>query len=294
MKLIFTTFFLLINLFVFSQNTYKVVEKNETSALLKGTISGIPITLYLENKEIIDCDIYDTFIDGWYCYDKYKIKIPLSGFSNSCDIKLFNFGKNHISKIKKIKVQVTSSNIDSLYEKSNYQEELKFDKCQFDNKKIGNWKGGFLHAGKKAEIIINSNDFFVGKESEYFKLPNSNQIDLRQTFNGYGGNKFFSLKQDKNENRVVFYFHSISNHNACGMCGASEGEKGYRIIYFDKNWNIKKKEEFMIESCLEILENTKIINKSTSLIKYKVMNSDNKIMCHLTIDKVNSRITKTK
>lgn len=291
MKIIFTLSFTLMFSFLFSQNTFKVVKKNETSTLLKGTISGSPITMYLENKEIIDCDFYDTYIDGWYYYDKYKIKISLSGFSNDCDMKLFNYGKNHIAIIKSIKEKVTLSTIDSLYENLNYQEELKFDRCRQDNKKIINWKGIFEKGGKKAEIIINSDDISVGKEQEYFKLPNSKQIDLRKNFSGYGGNQFFSIKQDTSENRVIFYFHSISNHNACGRCGASDGEKGYRIIYFDKNWNIKSKEEFTTESCLESLDDTKIIKKSNSLIKYLIKDSDNRVS-YLTIDKVNSKISK--
>lgn len=282
------------SLFIFSQNNFKVVEKNETSAILKGTIGGSPITMYLENKEIIDCDSNDTYIDGWYYYDKYKIKISLSGFSNNCDMKLFNYGKNHLAKIKTIKEKVTSSTIDSLYENFNYQEELKFDRCLYDDKKIKHWKGSFEKGRKKAEIIINSDDIHVGKEQEYFKLPNSKQIDLRMIFSGYGGNQFFSIKQDINENRAIFYFHSISNHNACGMCGASDGEKGYRIIYFDKNWNIKNKEEFTTESCLRNIYNSKITKKTNSLIKYSIKDPENKLLYYITIDKVHSKITKTK
>ena len=97
MKTIFTFCFFIISIFIYSQNNYKVVETNEKSTVFRGTIEGSPITMYLEKKEIIDCDIYDTYVDGWYYYDKYKIKIYLNGFSKNCDLKLFNFGKNHFS-----------------------------------------------------------------------------------------------------------------------------------------------------------------------------------------------------
>lgn len=295
MKPILTFFFVLITMFIYSQNNYKVVEINEKSTLFKGTINGSPITMYLENKKIMDCDINDTYVDGWYYYDKYKTKIYLSGFSKNCDLKLFNFGKNHFNIVKKISANVLESTIDSLYEKSNYQEALKFDRCNYSEEKVVNRKGTFENGIKKSTIIINSNEIFIGKEHEYFRLPNAKDIDLLQIFNGYGGNKFYSLKQDKSENRAVFYFHSISNHNACGMCGASDGEKGYRIIYFDKNWNIKRKEEFTIESCLENIYNTKILKKSSFSIKYSIKkDSDDKLLYYLIVDKSDSKINKTK
>lgn len=294
MKTLFTLPLFLITSLLFSQSSYKVVEKNEESTLFKGTIGGSPITMYLENKEILDCDYDDRYIDGWYYYDKYKTKIPLSGFSNNCDMKLFNYGKNHFAIIKKILSNVGPVTIDSIYENSNYQETLKFDRCGYTNQKILKRKGIFEIKGKKVEIIINSDKILVGNDYEYFKLPNSKQIDLMKIFSGYGGNKFFSLKQDKTENRVIFYFHSISNHNACGMCGASEGEKGYRILYFDKKWKLKNKSEFITESCLENLDNTKIIKKSNSLLKYSIKDYEDKILYYLTVDKLNSKITKTK
>ena len=294
MKTIFILTFFVLHSFLFSQSSYKVVEKNEESSLFKGTIGGSPITMYLENKEILDCDYDDRYIDGWYYYDKYKTKIPLRGFSNNCDMKLFNYGKNHFAIIKKILDNIGPRTIDSIYENSNYQETLKFDRCDYTNNKILKRKGIFERKGKKAEIIINSDKILVGNEYEYFKLPNSKQIDLMKIFSGYGGNKFFSLKQDKTENRIIFYFHSISNHNACGMCGASEGEKGYRILYFDKNWNLKNKAEFTTESCLENLDNTLITKNSNSLIKYSIKDYKDKILHYLTVDKINSKITKTK
>ncbi|WP_163401078.1 hypothetical protein [Flavobacterium fluviatile] len=108
---------------VFSQNQIQIVEKDENSILVKGTISGSAITLFLENKKITDCDMYDNYIDGWYYYDKYKIKIYLTGFSNKCDIKLFNYGKNHSAAQKSVYIiNTSSSKIDSLYENSKYEE----------------------------------------------------------------------------------------------------------------------------------------------------------------------------
>jgi hypothetical protein len=112
---------------------------------------------------------------------------------------------------------------------------------------------------------------------------------------GYGGNAFYAMKEDKTENRVIFSFESISNHNACGMCGASEGEKGYRIIYFDKQWKVIKTKEYLIESCLSNIYDTKTLKETNALIEYKVgndeMSEDGKSYI-LVIDKENATITK--
>lgn len=272
----------------FSQNN--VISKNENSKTLKGNIDSYTITLFIENAGIIDCDIYDIYIKGWYYYDKYKIKIPLSGYINDCDMKLYNYGKNHSAVSKGILENLNSVKTGSFYEDANPEETLVFDICT-DEKKNEKQEGTFKIKNKTSKIIINSDNISLGKEHEFFKLPNSKTIDLKKIFSGYGGNIFHSITQENQENRLIFYFESISNHNACGMCGASEGEKGYRIIYFDKNWKIKKTKEYLIESCLQNIYGTRIIKKSNSSIKYLIVDNDGK-SSYLLIDKINSEISK--
>lgn len=292
MKLLFSL--LLFTSIIFSQNQFQIIVKDENSILLKGTISGSPVTLFLENKKITDCDMYDNYIDGWYYYDKYKIKIYLTGFSNQCDMKLFNYGKNQVPVQKNItKDYISSSKIDSLYENSKYEEKLSFDRCINSNIKGNTSMGVFDYKNKKSEIIIHSNNIFIGNHHEYVKLPNGTQIDLAELFSGYGGNTFYSSFQDNNETRVIYSFHGISNHNYCGRCGASNGEIGFRILYFDRNWKIIKKEEFKTESCLESLYDTKLKKLSNTLFTYTIKDSDDKVY-YLNIDKQKSKIIRTK
>ncbi len=283
MKTIVTFAFILISTLLFSQNNFKVIVKDEKSVLSKGTINEVPITLFLSKKEKISyCDLYDTFIEGWYYYDKYKVKIPLYGFSRDCEIKVYNFSKSHPS----INQGESDSVIDSIYENSKYNESLKFFYCE------SGVKGIFTKNNKTSKILINS-DKIIGEDYEFFILPNSKKLNLAAIFKGLG-NKFISLKQDKTENRVIFYFQFPSNRNACRMCGASEGEKGYRIIYFDKNWEIKKKQEYLIESCLESISNIKKV-KSKSIIMYSIKkDTEDKFPQLLNVDTVNSMIIKSK
>lgn len=211
-------------------------------------------------------------------------------------MKLFNYGKNHKSVFEKFYLTINPYKIDSLYSNSNYEEAIILDRCNYNDQKITSWKGEFKNKSKTSKLELNTKNIFIGKQSEYFKLPNEKDIDLRKEFAGYEGNKFYSLFEDKTENRIIFYFESESNHNACGQCGASEGEKGYRIIYFDKNWKITKKAEFSTESCLESIDDAEIVNKTKSGIKYKVIKNnfvDPKITYFLNVNKIKSTINKT-
>ncbi|WP_163401077.1 hypothetical protein [Flavobacterium fluviatile] len=140
--------------------------------------------------------------------------------------------------------------------------------------------GIFDFKNKKPKIIIHSNNIAIGQHHEYVKLPNGTQIDLVKLFSGYGGNTFYSSYHDENESRVIYSFRGISNHNYCGRCGASNGEIGFRIIYFDKSWKIKSKEEFKTESCLEGLYHSKFKKLSSNLFKYTIKDSDDVLFEH--------------
>ncbi len=70
MKRFISLFFILITTSFFAQKTFKVIAKSEDTDLFKGNINGSPITLFLKNGDIIDCDSEDTYIEGWYYYDK--------------------------------------------------------------------------------------------------------------------------------------------------------------------------------------------------------------------------------
>lgn len=292
MKNIFTLFVIFSSSILFSQDR-QVVFRSQDSKTLKGTIDGNPITMYLENGEMVDCAIYDTYVKGWYYYDKYKIKIPLHGYSKQCDLKLFNLGSNH-TKIAKERIEENSIYvIDSLYEKAKDVEFIKFDRCLYTEEEPKFWRGTFTKNDKSSNIVITNTDLTIHSEYEYYTLPNNKKIDLLKVLKSYAGNKLYSQKDDTNENRIIFTFDTISNQNCNGICGASEGEKGYRIIYFDKKWNIKRTDEFLTESCLQTIYDTKVVKKSNKSIKYKILDSGGKFSHFFTVNSVNSKILKS-
>jgi hypothetical protein len=79
------------------------------------------------------------------------------------------------------------------------------------------------------------------------------------------------------------------------MCGASEGEKGYRILYFTKDWNYKNYEEFLTESCLQnIYDTTETKSKDRKILKYKIGKTTTSPAYTLTVDLNNVSVIKTK
>lgn len=295
MKTFFCFYILFQSIVCFSQNL--VISKDEHSRTFKGKIGDSKITLFIESKGIIDCNDLEVYLDGWLTYDKDGKKIPVSGYVLDCDLKLYNYGEKHVSILKNLKQKSNNENINRLYSNAPFEFAIAFDKCNAGSKKLSEWKGAFLTKSKISTILFNTDNLYIENHYESYKLPNNKTVDLMKLFPGYGGNAFYSMKEDKIENRVIFSFESISNHNACGMCGASEGEKGYRIIYFDKEWKVKYIKEYLIESCLSNIYGTKTLKETSALIEYKITNeemSEDEKSYILTIDKENSNITQKK
>ena len=295
MKNLFLVYILFQSIAAFSQNL--VVSKDEHSRTFKGKIEESPITLFIESKGIIDCNDLEVYLEGWLVYDKIGKKIPICGYVLDCDLKLYNYGEKHASTLKNLNQKSNNENIISLYSKAPFEFAISFDKCNAGSKKLSECKGVLTFKTKAIEMILETNSLNVDRHFESYKLPNNKTIDLMDLLSGYGGNAFYALKEDKTENRVIFSFESISNHNACGMCGASEGEKGYRIIYFDKEWKVKNTKEYLIESCLSNIYGTKTLKETSTLIEYKItneeMNEGGKSYI-LVIDKGNANITQKK
>lgn len=236
----------------FSQNR-ETRFKETNSKVFKGSIDGAPITMFLKEGDIIEANLYNRYISGWYYYDKYKKKILLNGYSGPhvCDMKLFSFGGEHTRKMKIIDKGYYIDEYDKAYENSSHSEKMVFDRCFYgeDNEKYR--KGIFNLKGEEKEIVLYTDDIYITNFHEYYRLPNGKNIDLIELFGGYGYGKthtFVSMKEDKHENRILFSYRGMSNYDAMGHCGADEDEK-YHIVYFDKKWNVKKTEVYPLFEC---------------------------------------------
>ena len=127
------------------------------------------------------------------------------------------------------------------------------------------------------------------------------QADVQPKINTYdfinprGGNELISYASDKYGNRVLLYFEEVSNFNFCGMCGASDGEKGYRVIYFTNDWNFKKYEDFLTESCIENIYDTKMTkSKEGKILKFNIQKTTVSPAYTLTVDVKNASVIKSK
>jgi hypothetical protein len=294
MKKFFITLFLSLFFLYFGQKVeFKAVT--DSSQVFKGEIAGIPITMQLNYTGIVDCSQYQHFVDGWYYYDKHQKKIPLSGTYDYGRLYLYHFGSKQKQSFKILQDKITSP---QLIEKTDSIAQILKPKEVFDftNEDLHTGITGNFHLKDKIYAAkLFTVDNMIYRFNNYLILPDNKKINTYDFIDRYGGNEMISYKSDNTGNRVLLYFEHMSNFNACGMCGASEGEKGYRILYFTKDWNYKNYEEFLTESCLEnIYDTTETKSKDRKILKYKINKTTTSPACTLTVDVKNASVAKSK
>ena len=295
MKKIFTLLFSLSLTFFLGQKV-ELKKVTDSSQIFKGEIAGVPITMQLQFAGIADCSLYQYFVDGWYYYDKYQKKIPVTGVYDYGRLSLYNFGTKQKTNSKTFKEQITSP---QTVEKTNEiaqslapKEYIIFNQ---GNTKENTIQGGFYLDKKTRPAKLFTGNDMIYRYNNYLILPDHKKINTFDFINQHGGNELISYTSGESKNRILLYFEHSSNLNACGRCGASEGEKGYRVLYFTKDWNYKNYEEFLIESCLEnIYDATKTKSKDKQTLRYKIGKSDTTPAHTLTVDIKNAAVVKSK
>ncbi|SEH35025.1 hypothetical protein [Chryseobacterium culicis] len=295
MKKIFTVFFFFFLTSVLCQKV-ELKKVTDSSQVFKGDIAGIPITIQLHFAGIADCSLYQYFVDGWYYYDKYQKKIPLTGIYDYGKLSLYNFGSHQKPNSKKLKEKITSpqtvEKANEIIQSLSPKEYIIFN--QSDTRE--NIIHGNFYLDKKVQPakLFTGNDM-IYRYNNYLILPHHKNINTFDFINQHGGNELISYTSGETGNRVLLYFEHSSNLNACGRCGASEGEKGYRVLYFTKDWNYKNYEEFLIESCLEnIYDTAKTKSGDQQKLQYKIKKSDSTPAHTLTVDIKNASVVKSK
>ncbi|MGH1518810.1 hypothetical protein [Chryseobacterium sp. JK1] len=296
MKKIFTVLLCVSFTFLFSQKV-ELKEVTDSAQTFTGKIAGIPITIHLNYTGVVDCNQYQHYVDGWYYYDKYKKKIPLTGiYDYYGNLSLYNFGSQQKQKSKIFKSQITSL---QKVEKTDTIAQKLIPKESIILQDVSSTKGpvaGHFYLDKKVQpIALSTSNVMIYRFNNYLFLPHNKKINTYDFINKAGGNKLISYSSGENGNRVLLYFEQTSNFNACGQCGASEGEKGYRVLYFTKDWNYKSYEEFTIESCLDSMyDTTKTTSKDGKTIEYKIGQSDSLPAHTLTVNIQNASVVKSK
>lgn len=292
--------FLLLLSFFLPGKCQKIELKTVTdsSQIFKGEIAGVPVTLQLHYDGIPDCNLYQHFVDGWYYYDRYQKKIPLTGLYDYGKLSLYNFGPKHNQVSKQFKEKINSpkdvEKVAEIAKDFNPKEIILFGYNQTKENPIT----GSFYLGNKDKLqpakLFTGNDM-IYRYNNYLILPDNKRINTFDIINLYGGNELISYISGEKGNRVLLYFEHSSNLNACGRCGASEGEKGYRILYFTKDWNYKRYEEFLTESCLEnIYDTPQTKSKDGKTIQYKIRKSDSYPAHTLMVDIKNASVIKSR
>ncbi len=266
----------------------------DSSQIFKGEIAGIPITMQLYFAGIADCSLYQYFVDGWYYYDKYKKKILVTGIYDYGKLSLYNFGNQQKQNAKIFREQITSpqkvEKTAEIAEALHPEEKIVFEQGNAQKEQVS----GNFYLNKKIlpAKLFTVNDM-VYRYNNYLILPNNKKINTFDFINKHGGNELLSYVSEKDGNRVLLYFEHTSNFNACGRCGASKGEKGYRVLYFTKDWNYKSYEEFLTESCLENIYDTQVTrSKDSKILKFKITESNSSYT--ITVDAKSASVVKSK
>ncbi|NML71369.1 hypothetical protein HHL23_16390 [Chryseobacterium sp. RP-3-3] len=295
MKKLLIVLFLSLFTFCYCQKV-DLKEVTDSSQIFKGEIAGIPITMQLYYAGIADCSLYQYFVDGWYYYDKYQKKIPLTGIYDYGKLSLYYFGNKQKQSSKLFKTQITSpqqvEKTAEIAEALAPKEYIIFEPSDLK----GNSITGNFYLNKKAQPaqLFTGNDM-IYRFNNYLTLPNNKKINTFDFINKHGGNQLISYASGENGNRILLYFEHSSNFNACGRCGASEGEKGYRVLYFTKDWNYKNYEEFLTESCLEnIYDTVESKSKDRKTLQFKVGKTASSPAYTFTVDTKNASVVKSK
>jgi len=289
-------FFLFFNFIWILCQKIELKSVTDQSQTFKGAIAGVPITMQLTYTGIVDCHQYQHFVDGWYYYDKYQKKIPLTGIYDQGNLYLYNFGDQQKQKSKLLPEKITSL---QLVEKTNEiikelhpKETIIFNEDDSDSKTM---TGNFYFGNKTLDAKLFTGNSMIYRYNDYLILPDHKKINTYDFIDRHGGNKLVSYYSDQKGNRVLLYFESSSNFNACGRCGASEGEKGYRVLHFTKTWNYKNYEEFITESCLENIYDTKLIkSKDLKILQFKIPKTSASPGYTLTVDVDKASVVKSK
>lgn len=268
----------------------------DSSQTFKGEIGGNAITMELNFDGIVDCHQYQHFVKGWYYYDKYKKKIPLTGVYDLANLYLYNFGNQQNKSSNFLHENILNLQLvaktDSIA-KVLKPKEIIILKSDYSNKK--NISGNFYIENKIYPVELFTKDSRIYRLNNYLILPNNKKINTYNLIDPLGGNELISYISDKSGNRVLLYFEEVSNFNFCGMCGASDGEKGYRILSFTNNWNFKNYKDFLIESCRENIYYNKITkNKNSKILKFNFDKTKNSPAYILTVDVKNATVLKSK
>lgn len=291
----FLTFLFSLSFYFFLCQKVELKKVTDSSQIFKGEIAGVPVTMQLYFAGIADCGLYQYFVDGWYYYDKYQKKIPLTGIYDYGKLSLYNFGTQQKQHSKSFRDSITSpqkvEKTTEIAEALHPKESIIFEQNDKENPILGNF---YLNEKTQPAKLFTGNDM-IYRYNNYLILPNNKKINTFDFINKHGGNQLISYASGENGNRILFYFEESSNFNACGRCGASEGEKGYRVLYFTKDWNYKNYEEFLTESCLENIYDTKETkSKDKKMLTFKVNKTESTSAYTFMVDVKNASVRKSK
>ena len=228
-----------------------------TEKTFTGKIDGkYDITIYLKYFSTSGANTAIYSVKGFYHYNSVKQKIPLVGiYDYNVGLTLYYF----TSKAKEdtlLNFKLSDSEANFWDELDKYESMEGYDEKFIINNKDGEWKKG----AKTLKVMVDAADLNLYFTREYLHI-NSNDalkvIDLAKIGVTESNFELINFSKDENQVKVLLKYNYASKAYVMGMCGAGE-EIGYIILYFDKEYKLIKKDELVIASCLNSIDNEEI------------------------------------
>lgn len=267
-------------------------RSTDSTQIFKATVAGQPATFFIRANEILDCKSYEYYVDGYYFYNKYREKIPLTGIYSAGDLYLYHFkSERYAHRYRWAVIPSLVLVSDSIAKASGAVEIMGFRVDHYSEKQKYPLDGHFEKISNKQKAQLFTKNSSIFRNNEFLILPDGKEYLISDLYTVARGNELLSVGIGKDENRIVLKFNHPSNENFCGMCGADGNEIGYQTLTFDKNWNFQKVDSFYITSCYRSLENIQLSSKNENLLVHHVKDSNGKIE-RVTVNLAQSFITK--
>lgn len=265
--------------FVFTQSYPRIITSTVAEVTIKGTIDNkYPITIHLEYAQPAECFFGVYTLKGWYFYDKFKTKIPLSGLYYG-DLVLYNFPS------AKMDSQLVYYNLvegiwpDTILNLQGYTEKFYF--------KSGGYQGIWKNNGKKLPVKLKIDDLNILEDQTYLLFNNGRYINLTDFFWQFTHYRILGVNHDNSH--IIIEFSQPSRGYACGQCGAAI-EEGIYDLFFNDQGQLLKYNEYLLQSCWDNLSYK--IDKSSTASKYVyyVENSSEAKRWSVVVDLINHSI----
>ena len=233
-------------------------EYETTNRVFTGYVGENARVTFDLNVHAVTPDHLDFYsVEGWYHYDKYKVKIPLAGiYTDQLILYHFTQGNGADTVLNFLyddgyhfwDAMDLYATMDAFEEKMTITYGGYGQEAGAVTSLTGQWTNG----EKELPIVVNGDDLNILQRHSVLTIENGKDtfhVDLAALKITPYGNSVHAYKNVDGKIRVLLDYRRPSKPYAPGMCGGGE-EAGFLWLEFDKKGTLLAMEDFLMESCL--------------------------------------------